>query len=118
MRLLSWNCLGAGRALTVRAFKALVRYEGLEIVFVSETKAKSPKLEKLKIGLGYPNFFGVDCSGKVEGLALFWRLGVELEVVYADKNCIAALIYSDLPETVWFLILVYGPPYFAKKKKF
>ena len=53
MRLLSWNCLGAGRALTVRAFKALVRYEGLEIVFVSETKAKSPKLEKLKIGLGW-----------------------------------------------------------------
>ena len=118
MRLLSWNYWGAGRVSTVRALKALVRCEGPKIIFVSETKAKSPKLEKLKIGLDYPNSFGVDCSGKAGGLALFWRLGVELEVVYADKNCIATLIYSDPSETVWLLILVYGPPYFAKKKKF
>nr|POE75985.1 hypothetical protein CFP56_23447 [Quercus suber] len=36
--------------------------------------------------------------GRAGGLALFWSLGVELEVVYSDKNVISALVYSDPPQ--------------------
>uniref|UniRef100_A0A2N9GUT0 Uncharacterized protein n=1 Tax=Fagus sylvatica TaxID=28930 RepID=A0A2N9GUT0_FAGSY len=78
MRILSLNCWGARRASTARALKALVRYEGLDVLFVSE--------------------FG--------GLALFWKLGVDLEVVYSDNHVIAALVYSDTPNFfgLWLII--------------
>ena len=56
--------------------------------------------------------------GIVGGLALFWKLGVDLEVVYSDNHVIAALVYSYHPEYVWLLIAVYGPPYVAKRRSF
>jgi hypothetical protein len=118
MRILSWNFWGVGRAPTARALKALVHYEGPDVLFVSESKVKSPKLEKLKVSMGFSRFFGVDCVGKVGGLALFWKLGVDLEVVYSDNHVIAALVYSYPPEYVWLLIAVYGPPYVAKRRSF
>ena len=46
MRILSWNCRGAGRAPTVRALKALVHRECPDIIFISESKAMSPRVEK------------------------------------------------------------------------
>ncbi len=51
MRLLSWNCRGVGRAPTVRALKALVRYEGSDVLFMAKTKVKSPKIDMLKRGM-------------------------------------------------------------------
>ena len=40
----------------------------------------------------------VDSVGKSGGLALFWRMGVDLDVVFSDKNMIVALVYSDPPD--------------------
>jgi hypothetical protein len=118
MRLLSWNCRGIGRAPTARSLKALVRDEGPDVLFLAETKVSSPRLEKLKVGMGFSNFFCVDSEGKAGGLAIFWKLGVELEVVFSNSHIIAALVYSDPPDNVWLLLAVYGPPYFSKRKKF
>ena len=118
MRLLSWNCRGAGRAPTVRALKALVRYEGPDVLFVAETKVKSPKMDMLKRGMGFSFCFCVDSVGKSGGLALFWKMCIELEVVYSDNNLIAALVYSDPPENAWLLLVVYGPPYVANRNHF
>ena len=118
MRILSWNCWGAGRASTVRAFKALVRTEDPDLVFIIESKSDSPKIKKLCMCMGMVDYFCVEAVGKARGLALFWKKGVEIEVIYSDKNVIASLIYSDPPETAWLLINVHGPPYFAKRKKF
>uniref|UniRef100_A0A2N9GPX3 Reverse transcriptase zinc-binding domain-containing protein n=1 Tax=Fagus sylvatica TaxID=28930 RepID=A0A2N9GPX3_FAGSY len=55
------------------------------------------------------------CKG---GLALFWKLGVELEIIFTNQNVMVALVYSDPPENVWLLIAVHGPPYLAKRRKF
>jgi endonuclease/exonuclease/phosphatase (EEP) superfamily protein YafD len=118
MRLLSWNCRGIGRAPTARSLKALVRDEGPDVLFLAETKVSSPRLEKLKVGMGFSNFFCVDSEGKARGLAIFWKLGVELEVVFSNSHIIAALVYSDPPDNVWLLLAVYGLPYFSKRKKF
>ena len=118
MRILSWNCRGAGRALTVRAIKALVRTEGPKVLFLSETKINSPKVNRLKISIGFAKFLCVDNVGKAGGLALFWKHGVDLEVVFANQYVVAALIYSNPPENPWLLIATHGPPYLAKKRKF
>ena len=118
MKILSWNCRGAGRAPTVKTIKALARYEGLDILFLAETKVDTPRIDSINRRLGFANFFSMDCFGRAEGLALFWKAGVDLEVVFSNNNIIAAFVYSDPPESPWLLILVYGPPYFAKRKKF
>ena len=39
-------------------------------------------------------------------------------MIFSNNNVIAALVYSDPPETTWLLIAVHGPPYLAKRKKF
>ena len=52
----------------------------------------------------------MDAKGKAGGLALFWRMGVDLEVVFSDDNAIVALIYSDPVRSPWLLFFIYGPP--------
>ena len=86
--------------------------------FVAETKVKSPKIDRLKLSMGYAKCFCVNSVGKAGGLALFWKLGVELEVIFSNNNVIASLIYSDPPATSWLLISVHGPLYIVKRRKF
>jgi hypothetical protein len=70
------------------------------VLFLAETKVSSPRLEKLKVGMGLSNFFCVDSEGKTEGIVIFWKLSVELEVVFFNSHVIAAFIYSDPPDNV------------------
>jgi hypothetical protein len=109
MRLLSWNCQGAGKAPAVRALKALVCENSPDIVFLSETKSDVKKIEKIRLSLNFVDCFCVEAFGKAGGLALFWRKGVDLEVVYSDNQIIAALIYSDPPDSTWLLLTIRGP---------
>nr|POE51180.1 hypothetical protein CFP56_49397 [Quercus suber] len=101
MRTFAWNCEGAGRAPTVRAIRELIHESNSEVVFLSETKSKTPRIGKISSNLKFVDFHCVEPSGRSGGLALFWRLGVDLEVVCSDINPIAAFIYSDPPNTPW-----------------
>ena len=49
---------------------------------------------------------------------MFWKFGIDLEVVYLDRYVIASLIYLNPPNSAWLLITVYGPPYVAQRSKF
>ena len=91
--------------------------KGLTCFFVAETKSKSPRIEKLKNSLGFAHCYCFGSAGRTGGLALFWKMGVDLEVIFANKNVVVSLVYSDLSNSVWMLISVHGPPYLAKRKK-
>ncbi len=71
MKILLWNYRGVHKTPTVRALKALIRSEGLDIIFVAETKSSSLKLEKVKSSMGFASLFCVDAIGKAGGLAIF-----------------------------------------------
>ena len=118
MRTLAWNCRGAGRASIVRALKELIRESNPDIIFLSETKIKSTRINKICDRLKFVDSWCVDADGLSGGLALFWRLGVELEVVFSNKNMIVASDYSDPPEAPWLLFAIYGPIQRSKKEKF
>uniref|UniRef100_A0A2N9GA62 DUF4283 domain-containing protein n=1 Tax=Fagus sylvatica TaxID=28930 RepID=A0A2N9GA62_FAGSY len=66
--------------------RALIKGEGHDVLFVSETKVYSPKMEKLKFQMGFANCFAVDSRGRAGGLALFWKMSVKLEVMLGDFN--------------------------------
>ena len=118
MRTIAWNCRGTGRASTVRALKELIHESDPDIVFLSETKIKSMRINKICDRLKFVDSWCVDADGLLGGLALFWRLGVELEVVFSNKNMIMALVYSDPPEAPWLLFAIYDPIQRSKKEKF
>ena len=92
MRALDWNCRGASRSPTIRAIKELICESCPDLVFLSETKLKSAGIDKIKAKLNLFDSYCVDAIGKAGGLALFWRMGVDLEVVFSDDNAIVALI--------------------------
>ena len=118
MRILSWNCQGASRAPTVRALKALARGEVPDVLFLAKTKVKSPIIDHMRSKMGFYGSYYVDAIGKAGGLALFWKVGVKLEVVFENKYVLASLVYSDPLENVWLLITIHCPPYVAKRRKF
>uniref|UniRef100_A0A2N9ET81 Reverse transcriptase domain-containing protein n=2 Tax=Fagus sylvatica TaxID=28930 RepID=A0A2N9ET81_FAGSY len=118
MRLLAWNCRGIGKAPTVRALKALARDNSPDLVFLSETKSNVQKINKIRVSLNYVDSFCVESSGKAGGLALFWKQGVDFEVVYSDVHIIAGLVYSDPPGSSWLLLAIYGPPKRQHRKNF
>ena len=82
MRILSWNYRGVGKAPTVRALKTLARGEALDVLFLAETKVKSPRIDHVRSKMGFYGSYCVDAIRKAGGLALFWKTGVELEVVF------------------------------------
>ncbi len=86
--------------------------------FLSETKINILRIDRLRFTLDFSDYFCIDCVGRAGGLALFWKMGVELEVVFANKNVVVSLVYSDPPNNPWLLITVHDPPYLIKRKKF
>uniref|UniRef100_A0A2N9EJD0 DUF4283 domain-containing protein n=1 Tax=Fagus sylvatica TaxID=28930 RepID=A0A2N9EJD0_FAGSY len=86
MRLLAWNCRGVNKASTVRVLKILNRECSPDILFLAETKASVQRIDTIKESLGFVECFCVEANGSAGGLALFWKKGVELEVVHSDHQ--------------------------------
>ncbi|KAK6124569.1 hypothetical protein DH2020_041687 [Rehmannia glutinosa] len=69
MNIISWNCRGLGNPRTIQELRDFIRSKNPQLVFLCETKCKSPVIENLKKSL---NFHGcaVDARGRSGGLAL------------------------------------------------
>ena len=118
MRIIAWNCRGADRALTVKALKELIRESNPDLVFPSETKIKFKRINMICDRLKFVDSWCVNANRLSGGLMLFWRSGVDLEVVFSNKNMIVALVFSNPPEALWLLFAIYGPIQRSKKGKF
>ena len=75
------------------------------------------RINKICDRLKFVDSWCVDADGLSGGLAMFWRSGVELEVVFSNKNMIVVLVYSDPPEVPWLLFAIYGLIKRSKKEK-
>lgn len=78
-------------------------------MFLAEAKVKIARFERIKRSIDFVGFHCVEAVCKAGGLAVLWKQGVKLEVVSANKNVVASLVYSDPPDQVWMLLNIYGP---------
>ena len=110
MKIISWNCREISRPAVVRSLRVLIRYNNLEVLFLSETKA-SPSLSSFILNqLGFYSMAHVAHSGLSGGLVLAWQTGVELECFLTNKHNISAWCYSDPPSSPWIFSCLYGSP--------
>lgn len=67
MRILAWNCQGAGAKLTSRRLEEMCRMYSPSF-FLSETKNDVLYLQNMQVSLGFDSLFTVDPVGNSGGL--------------------------------------------------
>ncbi|XP_021770761.1 uncharacterized protein LOC110734950 [Chenopodium quinoa] len=118
--ILSWNCRGLGSAYAVNAFKRIVITEHPQLIFLSETRLKSFDMERVKVKLGFENFFVVSCEGEGRkrrgGLAILWRPVFDITIQSFSLNHIDIGVISEVDEE-WRFTGIYGYPEEENKTK-
>lgn len=66
------------------------------------------KIGEVEKKLGYDNCFVVDLVGRSEGLAILWKLEVEVEVFNYSLRHISVWVYDAKVKTKWLLTSFYG----------
>ena len=110
MNSLCWNCRGIGNPRTVHALGDYVRRWNPKLVFLSETKLKVRRMEKVKFRLGFPNGLIVPSRGRSGGLALLWSVDTNLEIKSFSNHHIDAIITESGNGLSWRFTGFYGYP--------
>jgi hypothetical protein len=109
MKVIAWNYRGLGNGSAVRSLLNLQKEEDPDILFLSETKMDTRRIQGLRWRLGLTNMVVKDCNGKSGGLAIFWKSGVNFHLRSASR----LYIDGDVVEkdgSVWRLTGFYGEP--------
>ncbi|KAL0405661.1 UNVERIFIED_CONTAM: putative mitochondrial protein [Sesamum latifolium] len=106
---------GTGAPWTVRSLMELIKVHSPGLVFLSETKCKSRRVEQLKEYLNY-NGIGVDSCGKGGGLLLLWRKDIDVWIQSFSAHHIDTTVkINEFPDT-WRFTGFYGHPDASKWK--
>ncbi|GJT25269.1 reverse transcriptase [Tanacetum coccineum] len=109
MLVLSGNCQGVGRPLTVLNLRELCRVHRSDVVFLMEMKNKERYLESLRCSLPFTGFFYVNPIGRSGGLALWWKDNITLNIANGNKNIILVDGICLAPSVSWRACFIYGP---------
>ena len=99
MTSLCWNCQGIGNPRTVYALREYLRRWNPELIFLSETKLKSRRMEKVKYKLGFSNDLFVSSRGRRAALLcsglviLFWILKATQTITLMQLLSILAMVF-------------------------
>ncbi|KAL0444690.1 UNVERIFIED_CONTAM: hypothetical protein Slati_2191700 [Sesamum latifolium] len=94
MKILVWNCQGMGPPWTVRTLTELIRLHRPGLIFVSETKCKAMRCDRVKDAVNYFRV-GVDLIGKGGGLLLLWRKDIDVWLQSLSAHHIDVTISSE-----------------------
>lgn len=67
MKLVGWNCRGMGNRPAVRGLLDLQKSEGMDVLFLSETKLDTRRMQRFRWMLGLTGMVVKDCVGKGGG---------------------------------------------------
>ena len=111
MNILVWNCrVGGGDRRTIREVLALSKANSPGLVFLSETRHASSKMEKLKWRLHMKGFAGVSSDGLSGGLALHWDEKLQVTVLESCAWYTDVRIVDVASDKNWRTTFVYGEP--------
>ncbi|KAK6160405.1 hypothetical protein DH2020_003786 [Rehmannia glutinosa] len=107
MSIIAWNCRGLGNPRTIQELRDFVRSKSPQLVFLCETKCKSPVIDKIKQSLNFHGF-SVDARGRSGGLALLWHKDIPVSL----RNYLDRFIDVDveLSGQAFRLTDIYGEP--------
>ena len=112
----SWNCQGMGSNPTVRRLREISLTIFPDIMFLMETKNQDAKVLQLVDWMGYGHHFTVPPQGRSGGLALFWKRGINLEILLSSPNLIDAQL--KFQNQVLFISFIYGRPQSENRAEF
>lgn len=96
MKILSLNCQGLGQPEAVRDLRCLIELHCPTVVFLSETRLFSDKVDGLRRSLGFANGLGVGSFGRGGGLALLWKDDLVVSLQTLDKMHIDVAILDPV----------------------
>ena len=108
MKVLSWNCRGAGSNWTISYLREIWHKHKPDFLFLSETKQDVAFLQRYQAHFGYDNLVTVDPIGTRGGLALFYNNEFQVKVLYTSNRMIDVEAVA-LGKQV-FMTFVYGNP--------
>lgn len=117
IKVLAWNCQGAGSSLTVPSLKEVCNLHSPNLVFLSEMKNQKNIMEKIKKRIKYDNIFVVNPSSKAGGLAIFWNCDLKIDKILFTDFTIEVKVAANLESGSWWCICVYGNSKVAIRQK-
>lgn len=81
MKVLVWNCRGAGSPLTIPFLKEVIHLHSPNIVFLSETKNQKQFMNKVKNFIGFDDLFCLDPIGKSGEMSVMWKKDMQIEKI-------------------------------------
>ena len=108
MNSLCWNCCGIRNPWIVHTLGNYIRRWNPKLVFLSKTKLKCRRMEKVKFRLGFPNGLIVPSMGRSGGLTLPWSSDTNLKIKNFSSHHIDAIITELGNGLSWRFIGFYG----------
>ncbi|XP_071940156.1 uncharacterized protein [Coffea arabica] len=107
MKVLVWNCQGAGSPLTVSQLREANNLLSPNIIFLSETKNRYNYMKMVQKILRFEESVIVEAMDRKESMALFWNKDIEVREVVTTALTIEALVFDPELQIDWWFIGVY-----------
>lgn len=88
----------------------MVKENRPSIIFLIETKNPKHAVEKVQCLLGFSNCFSLDLVGRAGGVALFWNVDTNLEVINHSNHRIHTTIRDPTFSIGYFITRFYEHP--------
>jgi exonuclease III len=119
MRILVWNCRGAGNPNFRRNFAELLRSHRPSIAILVETRISGQRAEDISSMLGFNRVCRSEAVGFRGGIWLLWNSGeVSLDVLMVTDQAIHASVQVSPSKPHWLLSAVYASPNLDTRLKF
>ncbi|XP_074282739.1 uncharacterized protein LOC141607282 [Silene latifolia] len=108
-----WNCRGFGEAddpTIPYLHRCVLKFHPL-LLFLQETHTYVDVAYMKTSHLGFPNYFGMDSSGRSGGLLLYWDNSVDVLVLCSNPHFIFCKLGLHLPQGVYndmYIMFIYG----------
>ena len=109
MSCIVWNCRGLRNPLAIQELADLVQAKAPTLVFLAKTLVDEARLDFVKDRIRFDKKFFVQRINKGDGLVMYWKNELMVDVVSSSVNHIDAIINKDF-ETTWRFTGFYDEP--------